>query len=362
MPTAFVTGYPGFLGSQLLPRILGRSADARAVCLVQPKFAPMARERVAELEVVEPTFEGRVEVVEGDITRSGLGLPALAPWRRDVDEIYHLAAVYDLTIPRDLGMRVNVDGTHHMLEFAADCPRLRRFQYVSTCYVSGRYPGVFTESDLIKGQEFNNHYEETKYLAEVEVQQRMEAGLPATVYRPSIVVGDSRTGATQKYDGPYAVLRWILRQPLVAFLPVAGDPERYRANVVPSDFVIDALDYLSRQEDSEGQVYHLADPTPPTVDEMIDILAHAARRTVVRVPLPRAAAKAAIEYVPFVERILQISPQAVDYFVHPTHYGTEATQRALQGSGIHCPSFQSYAKRLARFVKENPDVARHGMV
>ena len=95
-----------------------------------------------------------------------------------------------------------------------------RFHYVSTCYVSGRYSGVFGEEDLEKGQTFNNFYEETKYHAEVEVQKRMKNGFPATVYRPAIVVGDSHTGATQKFDGPYYVIRWLLKQPYVAIMPM----------------------------------------------------------------------------------------------------------------------------------------------
>src|SRR5207247_6389267 len=135
-------------------------------------------------------------------------------------------AIYDLSVSRDAGMRVNVDGTRHVLDFAERCPSLQRFHYVSTCYVSGRHHGVFGEDDLDVGQRFNNFYEETKFLAEVEVRRR--SGLPVTIYRPSVVVGDSRTGETQKFDGPYFVIQWILRQPRVAFLPVVGRPSRYR--------------------------------------------------------------------------------------------------------------------------------------
>src|SRR5204862_3895812 len=117
---------------------------------------------------------------------------------------HHLAAIYDLSVPRELGMRVNVDGTRHVLDFAERCRALRRFQYISTCYVSGHHDGVFRETDLDVGQRLNNFYEETKFLAEVEVRKR--SGLPATVSRPSVVVGDSVTGATQKFDGPYFVM------------------------------------------------------------------------------------------------------------------------------------------------------------
>src|SRR5690606_11041620 len=128
----------------------------------------------------------------------------------------HLAAVYDLEVVRELGMRVNVDGTRHVVAFCQACPDLERLQYVSTCYVSGRWPGIFRETDLIKGQRFNNFYEETKYLAEVIVAEAMQDGMPATIYRPSVVGGASATGATQKYDGPYFILRWLLKQGRIA--------------------------------------------------------------------------------------------------------------------------------------------------
>src|SRR5260370_6906940 len=105
-------------------------------------------------------------------------------------------------------MSVNVEGTHRVLDFAERCPSLRRLHYISTCYVSGRHDGVFREDDLGVGQSFNNFYEETKFLAEVELRKRTQ--LPTTIYRPSVIVGDSRTRATQKYDGPHYVLQWLL--------------------------------------------------------------------------------------------------------------------------------------------------------
>ena len=120
-------------------------------------------------------------------------------------------------------------------------PRLELMHYISTCYVSGRYPGVFTEDDLEKGRDFNNYYEETKHLAEVEVRRRMER-IPVTTYRPSVVVGHSVTGETQKFDGPYVVIQWLMRQPKLAMLPVVGRPSRYRFNVDCSQFQVPRLD------------------------------------------------------------------------------------------------------------------------
>jgi thioester reductase-like protein len=361
MPTVFFTGYPGFLGSELLPRVLDRSEDTSAVCLVQPKFADLARARRDQLVDAHPSYDGRIRLVEGDITRAGLGLEAPDELQREVTEIFHLAAVYDLAVPRDLGMRVNVDGTRNMLHFAGACQGLERFQYVSTCYVSGRYAGAFTEDDLVKGQSFNNYYEETKFLAEVKVREWMEKGLPATVYRPSIVVGDSRTGATQKYDGPYYVIRWILKQPGVAVMPVVGDIRRTRVNVVPRDFVIAAIAHLSGVGASAGRVYQLADPDPPTVDQMLDAVARAADKRVVRIPTLVGVAKASLDYVPFLERVMGIPSEAIDYFTHPTYYVTEHTLEDLEGTGIEVPPLQSYLERLVAFVRAHPEIRSEAM-
>jgi thioester reductase-like protein len=362
MSKIFVTGFPGFLGSGLLPRALSPASDDVAVCLVQEKFLDLAQLRAAQLVAEHPHLEQRIELLVGDITRPNLGLDKAKKLQRSVTRIFHLAAVYDLSVERSLGMRVNVEGTRHTLAFAADCPDLERFQYVSTCYVSGRYAGIFREEDLVKGQRFNNFYEETKYLAEVEVQKRMVSGLPATIYRPAIVVGDSRTGATQKYDGPYYVIRWLLRQPPVAVLPVVGDPSAVRVNLVPSDYVVDAIAELSGQQQSLGKVYQLADPSPLTVDELLDELSRATGRLVIRVPALLQAAKMAIDHLPGVYRLMQIPSAAIDYFVHPTHYTCDNTSRDLAGTGVELPSLPGYLDRLVRFVKDHPEIGARAMV
>ena len=362
MAKIFFTGFPGFLGSELLPRVLLRSAGDTAVCLVQGKFMDMARQRADEVTRGHPELKDRIKLVKGDITRPGLGLKDSEKLQQKISEIYHLAAVYDLSVGRDLAMKVNVDGTVNMLDFAQGCPKLQRFQYISTCYVSGRYAGIFSERDLIKGQEFNNFYEETKYHAEVEVQRRMRDGLPATVYRPAIVVGDSHTGATQKFDGPYYVIRWLLKQPYVAVMPMVGNPRTTRVNVVPSDYLVESLSYLSGLEQSAGKIYQLADPAPLTVEEMVSEAGRATGRMVVRVPAMKGVAKAAIDHVPGVYQLMGIPSAAIDYFVHPTYYCVEQTVRDLEGSGISCPRFPDYVDNLVRFVKAHPEIGAAAMV
>jgi thioester reductase-like protein len=362
MGTVLFTGFPGFLGSELLPRVLHRSPEHTATCLVQPKFAALAATRRDELVARDPWLDGRITLVEGDITVPGLGLDDPAAVAADTTELWHLAAVYDLGVARDVGVRINVDGTRHVLDLAEQAPGLRRFQYVSTCYVSGRYAGPFAETDLDKGQAFNNFYEETKFLAEVEVARRATGGLPTTIYRPAIVVGDSTTGATQKYDGPYYALQWLLRQPRVAVLPVAGDATAFRFNIVPRNFVVDAIAHLSAQADATGRVYQLADPAPLTVDDLYTEMARATRRRVVRIPITRNLAKLAIEHVPGVYRLLRIPASTVDYLTHPTHYLTQQATADLAGSGVVCPSVPDYLPTLVDFMRAHPDISSAAMI
>jgi nucleoside-diphosphate-sugar epimerase len=351
----FFTGFPGFLGSELLPRVL-RSRGHQAVCLVQPKFRALAEQRAREIAERHPELTGRIRLVDGDIT-----MPLDHVDARDIREVYHLAAVYDLSVPREVGGRVNVGGSIRVLDLAERAPALERLHYVSTCYVSGRHQGRFTEDDLEKGQAFNNYYEETKMLAEIEVRKRMTA-IPTTIYRPSVVVGDSRSGVTQKFDGPYFVIRWLLRQPKLAFLPVVGSPARYEFNVVPSDFVLDAIELISALPGSAGKTYALADPSPLTVDETIRVIEEATGRSVLRIPMTRSIAKAALAHVPGVYRLMQIPPAAVDYFVHPTTYDTSAATAALAGSGISVPPLRDYASRLVAFARQHPEIGSAAMV
>lgn len=361
MADILFTGFPGFLGSALLPRVLKRAGGDRAVCVVQAKFAAAAEERRRQIEERHPETAGRIDLVEGDITRTGLGLENGSATRKAVREIYHLAAIYDLAVTREAGILVNVEGTRRVLELAEECARLERLEYVSTCYVSGRWAGVFTEDDLEKNQKFNNYYEETKFLAEVDVQRAMRSGLPATIYRPAIVVGDSRTGATQKYDGPYAMIRLIMRQPFVAIAPVIGDPTMVRVNVVPSDFVVDAIAHLSGLPRAAGKVYHLSDPEPLTVDELLDEISRVIPKPIIKVPAFASVAKPMLEYVPGAERLTGIPHDQVDYFVHPTHYTCTNTLADLEGSGIAAPPFPSYVANLVGFVRQHPEISASGM-
>ncbi|MEX1165146.1 MAG: SDR family oxidoreductase [Nitriliruptor sp.] len=361
--TVLFTGFPGFLGTELLPRVLHRDPEAVAVCLVQRSFLELARARVDQLVAADASTADRIELVVGDITKSDLGLgDAYADLVARTNEVFHLAAVYDLEVARPVGMAVNVDGTRHVVDFCRACPDLDRLQYVSTCYVSGRWPGIFRETDLVKGQRFNNFYEETKYLAEVIVAEAAADGLPTTIYRPSVVGGDSTTGATQKYDGPYFILRWLVKQPRVAVMPTVGDPDGYRFNIVPRDYVVDAIDALAARDDTLGATYALADPEPYTIRDLIELFSEATNKRLVTVPLTMGIAKFALRRVPGVQALMGLPPASVNYFSHPAHYTTDQADAALVEDGIARPDRETWFRAMAAYVKANPDVPSQAMI
>ena len=358
--TALFTGFPGFIGARLIPRLLELRPGASFECLVQEKFLPAADASVAALAASHPHTKGRIRLVTGDITAPGLGLGAGAAkaLAKRVTGCFHLAAVYDLAVAKDVGMRINVEGTKNVLEFLGGAPGVRRFDYVSTAYVSGTAVGTYREKDLDVGQSFKNHYEETKFLAEVAVR---ESGLPSAIYRPGIVVGDSRTGETAKFDGPYFALNAMSLLPSPgAFLRI-GDGEA-EVNLVPVDYVLEAIARLGAWDGAIGKTYHLTDPAPETALSLADLLAKSIGKSFVFVPVPLPIAKLAF-VAPQVSRWLGMPGQTLDYFDHPVHYDAARATKDLARFGLECPPFRSYVQRLVAFwKKKKTEITRGAMI
>jgi thioester reductase-like protein len=353
------TGFPGFIGMRLLPRILEPRTETHVVCLVQDKFADTARRSLEALEAAHPHTRGRLELLMGDITLPGLGIEVGRAKRLQASlrQVWHLAAVYDLAVGRIVAQRVNVLGTRNLLEFAAAAARFDRLQYVSTAYVSGKARGVFRETDLDVGQGFKNHYEETKFLAEVEV---VRSKLPATIYRPGVVVGDSQTGETAKFDGPYAVLRMMEKVPSPGLFPRVGIGEG-TVNIVPVDFVVSAMAALSAARASRGLTYHLCDPQPRSPAELTRMFASAFGKSFLYVPVPLALARVCLSPPPL-QRYFGITTQALEYFHDPVRHDTTQATRDLGALGIRCPSLAEYLPQLISFYRSHKnDVRQHAM-
>ncbi|HEX8742552.1 MAG TPA: SDR family oxidoreductase [Thermoleophilaceae bacterium] len=347
----FLTGFPGFLGSRLAGKLLEADAELRVAALVEGKMAGRAREAAGRIDGGD-----RIEVLEGDIADRRLGLSDEQRERltAEVTVAYHLAAIYDLAVPADVAQKVNVDGTGNVLDLLADCEKLERHNYVSTAYVAGDRTGHVYEHELIMGQGFKNHYESTKFQAEVWVRHSMDR-IPTTIYRPAIVVGDSQTGATQKFDGPYYILRTVQRaarmsSPIPQF-GKAGAP----FNVVPVDFVIDALFAGALSPDAVGETLHLVDPDPITAAELARLLAreYAGKEPAYKLP-PKAVEMSLRSKT--VRRAFHGAPsESIVYLNHPVRFDTRRASDLMAASNLRCPRFEEYVGAMVSFFKQHED-------
>jgi thioester reductase-like protein len=278
--TILLTGGTGFLGSEILRRILEGHAASRAVLLVRSSPKESATERVAKLLTRMFGADGaarhraRVEVVEGDISQPGLGMDAartvaLAP---RVDHVIHCAATVRFDLPLDLARRDNTEGTRNVLTFAERTSKLVRFDYVGTAYVAGGREGLVREDELDMGQHFSNSYERTKMEAETLVRA-FGTRHPTSIHRPSIVVGDSKTGETTSFEGMYqtvGLFKAAYSKGVRVALP--ADPNT-QIDIVPIDYVVDALFALMQSPGSIGRCHHLTSGPGNTcrLDELIRI-------------------------------------------------------------------------------------------
>jgi|YelNatPaOPRAMG01_1025707.scaffolds.fasta_scaffold00070_4 Putative dehydrogenase domain of multifunctional non-ribosomal peptide synthetases and related enzymes len=354
----FITGFPGFIGSRLVRELLKRYADIEVVALVQQKFMHAAEATRYKIVAGRTDFENRFSFVFGDITKDLLGIADWKSLSEQITHVFHLAAAYDLGIQREVGMRINVEGTKNVVDFARRCKNLVRLDYVSTAYVSGSSTGVFSESDFDRGQRFKNYYEETKFIAEKVVRDTPD--LPYVIYRPGIVVGDSLTGETSKYDGPYYVLQMMRSLPNYFPFPRIGDGSA-EVNLVPVDFVVNSMALLSGDADSINNTFHLVDPEPMKVKELQDLFVKKLNKKFLFYPVPISLARLSLK-MPVLRNVYQMPVQLVDYFVHQVHYENQFTRDFLSRYGIDCPQFNRYFDVLLKFFIEHDSESLQGIM
>jgi thioester reductase-like protein len=349
--TVFVTGFPGFLATRLIRR-LARSG-AQFILLTQASFFAQARETADQIAQECGISPQNFRVIQGDVAEPNLGLSPveLENAQRHTNTIFHLAAIYDLAVASDVAAHVNVEGTLNINRFAQTVANLRRYHYVSTCYVAGKREGLILESELHHDRGFRNHYEQTKYLAELEVNA-LKSELPITIHRPAVVCGDSRTGETAKYDGIYYLIHYLRKWPGGLTLLNIGNRE-VCLNMVPVDFVIEAMTALAQDERAAGVTVQLADPNPLTTEQLFDSISQ-----VIRGRDSLATVPAGIVYpvlmLPFAPKFTGLPHSAVPYFFLEQTYDTTRAQELLEPHGIRCPRFPDYVEALVNFVAENP--------
>jgi thioester reductase-like protein len=349
--TIFLTGFPGFIAAHLAARLA--SEKKQFLLLVQPQFLEKAALEVERIAVETGTPEENFWLVEGDVTLPSLGIsPEDTEFiRSETTDVFHLAALYDLGVDRELARKVNFEGTKNVNEFVKTIANLRRYNYVSTCYVAGKREGVIYENELEHSAGFRNYYEETKYLAEMEAE-KLKGELPVTIFRPSIVCGDSRTGETAKYDGVYYLIKYLRKFPKLLSLVNIGN-SKVELNLVPVDFVVDGIAALSKDERAVGKTIQLADPAPLTTEETFNVLAKtlAGGRSLVTLPLKLSEW---LMMLPFMPPVSGLPHFGVPYFFIKQTYDTKTAGELLAPYGITCPRFSSYVQILCDFEKKHP--------
>jgi len=349
--TIFLTGFPGFIAARLVRRL--SKSDVKFYLLVQSSFVEKATGEIKKIADDTNVPLGNFALVEGDITEENLGISEKDSQIvfKETTDVFHLAAIYDLAVEREIAYRVNVEGTKNVNEFVKVLPNLRRYNYVSTCYVSGNRKGVIYENELEHDAGFRNFYEETKYLAEMEVE-KLKPEFPVTIFRPSVVVGDSKTGETTKYDGVYYLINYLKKFPIVFRFVNVGNRD-VKLNLVPVDFVVEGITILANDARAIGKTIALADPNPLTTEQLFDAIAEAMtdKKSVIKPP-PELIEKTLM--LPFSPKMSGLPHSGVPYFFVPQTYDTSVAEELLTAHGIACPSFQSYVKNLLNFVRKNP--------
>lgn len=348
----FLTGFPGFIASRLIPKLLRERNESKIYLLVQSKFVELAKKQIQKLEENFPFLTERLIIIEGDLTLTELGIDKNKIDLSSITEIFNLAAVYDLRVKKELAYEVNVKGTENIVAFAGQLPQLKKFHHISTCYVAGWHKGEFTEDDFDKGQSFKNYYEETKFLSEKIIRENGDK-IPFVIYRPSIVIGDSRTGETNKFDGPYPVIFLINKFPKYFLMTQIGSGAN-PVNLISVDYVIDTISTLSQLDDTY-RTYHLCDPEPLTQIQLIELFAKTLNKKLLTIKFNQNFIKSLMK-INFISNLTGLYPEMIDYFDHDLHFRCEKTLQALRPFNITPPKLENYIDKVIDFALKNRDV------
>ena len=363
----FVTGATGFIGKRLVKKLLERKG-----AVVYFLLRKESEGKVASLRQYWGTTAARAVPVYGDLTSKKLGVSPddIKKLKGQVNRFYHLAAVYDLSADADSQVAVNIEGTRNTVDFAKAIDA-QHFHHVSSIAAAGLYEGVFREDMFEEAENIDHPYFMTKHESEKIV--RKEAKLRWTVYRPALVVGDSQTGEMDKIDGPYYFFKLIqrMRQILPPWMPSVG-LEGGRINIVPVDYVVNALDHISHQKaELNKKCYHLVDPQGYRVGDVLDIFSKAAHAPKMNLFInaallgfiPKSVKKGLMALAPVrrvraaVMKDLGLPEDMLTFINFPTRYDCRETTAALKGSNVECPNLHDYAWRLWDYWERHLDPA-----
>ena len=363
----FITGASGFIGRRLVKKLLAREGSVIYFLVRAAELNSL--DALYEFWDFTPTEKARVLPVAGDLTEPGLGIAAVDRKKlgKKTTHFFHLAAIYDLTADAESQLKVNVQGTRNAVQFAESIGA-KHFHLFSSIASAGMFEGLFREDMFEEAEGLDHPYFKTKHDSEGIV--RHECSIPWRIYRPAIVVGDSRTGEMDKIDGPYYFFKLIqkMRKMLPSWMPTIGI-EGGRINVVPVDFVVKAVDHIAHLKGEDGKCFHLVDPTPMRVGDLLNTFARAAHAPEMTMRINAAL----FSFIPYHVRkaLMALSPirriqhavmtdlglpdDMLRFVNYPTRFDCRETTRVLKGTGIAVPPLEDYAWRLWDYWERHLD-------
>jgi thioester reductase-like protein len=353
----FFTGFPGFIGRWQVRSILANDQHVEFIFLVQEKFMGRAAEDISELEREGKAERGSLRAVVGDVTDPHLGLStesyeSLAAW---ATEVWHLAGAFDLFVPEGIARKINYWGVRHIVEFCRACSDLSFLAHFSSVVVHAEREGLITEDELDAGQDLINNYFMTKFWGEVEVRRAMRDGLPAIIIRPAGVMGDSRTGETDKFDNIYLTFNMLSLLGRYKIPPVYIGKGEARPNFIPIDYLVDAVTAITRNPAAVGRCFHVVDPDPPTAREMLTVLCELAMGKKPLIAIPTRVVDFMANRLGWMFRLINIPPDSMTYMNHVGLFDASNTLEMLQGTGISCPRIRDYYPKLYEWWLANRD-------
>ena len=352
MGSHFFTGFPGLVATEMIQQLFKQGITKEVYAIVLQRELNDAKMIV---QLIEQQFEDcQIVLFDGDITLPNLDIAKeeYALIRSKIDVVWHLASIQDLTVKREQAWKVNVHGTANVNEFICKLPNLKRYMYLSSAFIAGKRKGKILEMEIIRPDEFYNYLEETKFEAELLVDD-LKLEVPITILRPSMIYGYAITGMKKRMDGLYFLSKCISYFEKKRVIPKLGSDQVLP--IVAIDYVVEASVVLCQLPEAEGETVHLTDALQYDVltiyTEMVKQMTN--KNTFGRLPL--GVVKALLEQKP-IRETMQVPPQFIDYLDYAAELDTKDCQALLSKSELENHDLMQALPQLIHYYKENSQI------